>query len=147
MWCLKQYKFDISQFLRSEVQKASPRLTSRGWQTAFLIWRLWERICFLAQIVGRILFLAFIGLRFPFPCRLSAEGSSPLLESICIFWLMAPPSIFSYHWQFESMLCFKSLSVSLSLFGGRVIISLSDLCFCLLLLLLKAHVITLGLSR
>lgn len=49
-----------------------------------------ESISLLIQAVSRIQFLAIIGLRSPFLCWLSAEGSSHLLEAIQIIWLVAP---------------------------------------------------------
>lgn len=49
-----------------------------------------ESISLLIQAVSRFQFLAIIGLRSPFLCWLSAEGSSHLLEAIQIIWLMAP---------------------------------------------------------
>ena len=61
------------------------KLKPRCWSGGILGWRLWERIGF--QVYSgccRIQFLAAVGLKFLFPCYLSAEGFSQLPEAACI---------------------------------------------------------------
>lgn len=134
--------------LDQKSKKRLPRLTSRGWQTAFLIWRLWERICFLAQSNCWQNPVPCI-YRTKVPISLQALSWGKFSTSrVNMHFLAHGPSL---HLQLSLavwvyVMLQISLCLSLSLFGGGVIISLSDLCFCLLLLL-KAHVITLGLSR
>ena len=98
---MKQYKFTILQFCRSDVWHVSLSYTR---QDCILFWRLKGRINFLLiQVVGRIQFPVVVELKFPFPCCLSSEVHSQLLEATGISWLMALSV------QIKPYSCFESL--------------------------------------